>query len=612
MNLSTISHRNSVDTKKIHLLAFASIFLTLGLIVLYSPLTVFSSSAGEFNLTIGELTGKLFLLFLVSSVSLSLGYLLLPRWSKSFVARSLSFVAVIGWVYTYLVPGDFGYLDGLILSDFSVPSRIIRFCELLGVMFLFIIYLPLSGKFMKQLMLLVLVLNLMSFGQTLFNVSSADFSSRAESEESAVSESSLFSFSRDSNVVVIMLDMFCGGVMPDLIGNNSELVTSFDGFSWYKNTLTNSVNTFGSMPALLGGHRYCADIMNQRDKPLWEQLTDAYSFWGSAPELRDYSVAMTGLAYLKDPAALHNIEYVSRAEVYDYWCNTTDGAATSRLSRSCKSPVANSSLPYTFAAIGLFKFSPFCFKRKIYDNASWLHTNSSGIVFRHTLSNLATLKVLPLISDTDSPQKSIKIIASELTHFPWTIDDSGNVTKQFVEETEVEIPFDGFKKRCYNPVLPYNTSRKALLLLAEWFNWLKENGIYDNTKIIIVSDHGYSGPNPMIPEWTDIFTKDGVYLDGTARVHPLLLVKDFNERGDLKTSDIFMSNADVPALIASAVGGIEGIAADPIKNPVADRELKVHFTPWLPQENRKNSFKIYAQYGVKNNIFNRKNWKILQ
>lgn len=31
----------------------------------------------------------------------------------------------------------------------------------------------------------------------------------------------------------------------------------------------------------------------------------------------------------------------------------------------------------------------------------------------------------------------------------------------------------------------------AMLRLGEWFDYLREEGVYDNTRIILVSDHGY-------------------------------------------------------------------------------------------------------------------------
>ena len=37
-------------------------------------------------------------------------------------------------------------------------------------------------------------------------------------------------------------------------------------------------------------------------------------------------------------------------------------------------------------------------------------------------------------------------------------------------------------------VTHYQVNMAAFLKLGEWFDYLRENGVYDNTRIIIVSD----------------------------------------------------------------------------------------------------------------------------
>jgi arylsulfatase A-like enzyme len=74
--------------------------------------------------------------------------------------------------------------------------------------------------------------------------------------------------------------------------------------------------------------------------------------------------------------------------------------------------------------------------------------------------------------------------------------------------------------------------------INRWIDFLKKEGVYDNTKIIIVSDHGNSFD-------TDMFENTGM-----ESFNPLLMVKPFNARGALVISEEFMTNADVPAIAA--------------------------------------------------------------
>lgn len=93
----------------------------------------------------------------------------------------------------------------------------------------------------------------------------------------------------------------------------------------------------------------------------------------------------------------------------------------------------------------------------------------------------------------------------------------------------------------------YNTQMAVFLRLAEWFDRLKDMGVYDNTRIIIVSDHGSGGVPPGFPQ-----------VDH--RSIATLLVKDFGADGPVATDPSFMTNADTPAI------ALEGVV-DGARNP---------------------------------------------
>jgi membrane-anchored protein YejM (alkaline phosphatase superfamily) len=140
--------------------------------------------------------------------------------------------------------------------------------------------------------------------------------------------------------------------------------------------------------------------------------------------------------------------------------------------------------------------------------------------------------------------------------------------------------------------------------LTEWFNYLKVNDCWDNTRIIIVADHG-----------RDLGQFDYMELSNGLDVefyNPLLLVKDFGAT-EYTVSDEFMTNADVPTMALSGI----------IENPVNP------FTGNLISSNAKNSA-LYVTtsdnydinrndgyvletsdgewYTVKDNIFDVNNW----
>ena len=105
----------------------------------------------------------------------------------------------------------------------------------------------------------------------------------------------------------------------------------------------------------------------------------------------------------------------------------------------------------------------------------------------------------------------------------------------------------------------YDSDMAAMIQLGRWFDMLRTQGIYDNTRIIVVSDHGcylglfgtdlkkkygsLSAAGYKTDEWTD-----------TMCYNPLLLVKDFGASG-FHTDYRFMTNAETPSLACQSVYG---------------------------------------------------------
>jgi hypothetical protein len=73
--------------------------------------------------------------------------------------------------------------------------------------------------------------------------------------------------------------------------------------------------------------------------------------------------------------------------------------------------------------------------------------------------------------------------------------------------------------------------------------------------------------------------------------HPILMVKDYNERKELTIDNDLMTNADVPSIVLSTI-------------KQKDNQK--------PHDTRDNEFRLYTKKGnltVKDNIFELNNWK---
>ncbi|MDR2370599.1 MAG: LTA synthase family protein, partial [Treponema sp.] len=243
------------------------------------------------------------------------------------------------------------------------------------------------------------------------------------------------------------------------------------------------------------------------------------------------------------------------------------------------------------------KISPLLLRDAVYNDGNNWSTDKTAADFRLILNNYAVLDFLPELTDIkDENGNSFTFIVNELTHEPGFL--------QAPDYVPVPNVTDRGKSK-YSDIINYPANISSIKRLGEWFDFLREHGAYDNSRIIIVSDHGanidlgvFAGELPLRRE---------LY-------NPLLLVKDFNASSLFAPDFSFMTNADVPFL------AMENIITNPVNpftgNPVNCEEKKkpVHITTsakWMPGEHKQNTFAINPEewYSVHENIFSAENWK---
>ena len=151
----------------------------------------------------------------------------------------------------------------------------------------------------------------------------------------------------------------------------------------------------------------------------------------------------------------------------------------------------------------------------------------------------------------------------------------------------------------------YHVNAAALLRMGKWFEWMQEQGVWDNTRIIIVADHGRN--LSLYDEWKidDVFRLE--------MVTPLLMVKDFNATG-FTTSNEFMTNADVPALALEGVvdNPVNPFTGQPITTDAKNEEemLVTASANWRTGDNDGYTFNTSDApwYSVHDDIYDRDNW----
>ncbi|MEE3352445.1 MAG: sulfatase-like hydrolase/transferase, partial [Saccharofermentanaceae bacterium] len=160
----------------------------------------------------------------------------------------------------------------------------------------------------------------------------------------------------------------------------------------------------------------------------------------------------------------------------------------------------------------------------------------------------------------------------------------------------------------------YQCDMAVLNRLGEWMDHLRELGVYDNTRIIIVSDHAWG-----LGSFDDLLFGDGdpdtLYnAEDAMGYNPLLFYKDFGATGDFKTDYTFMTNADTPTLAMSNLldNPLNPFTGNPIYQPDAKKgPMYVLYTDnWSAESNAGNRFTNTIWYELMNqNVLDKKNWK---
>jgi len=423
-------------------------------------------------------------------------------------------------------------------------------------------------------------------------------------ENSHTTDKPIYRFSKNGkNVLIIMLDMGMPGYLPYIFDEKPELNNSFDGFTWYRNTISFGPSTIFGVPGIFGGYEYTPlEMQNRNDTPLVEKHNEALLLLPKIFSDHGFEV------FVSDPP-LANYSWIPDLRFFSDYpqinANNILGKFTNQwlLDRKIGVDPINmvNHINFNMIRFSLFKFAPIIFRGIIYDDGDWLSCGKyNKKISNRTLKNYIALDILPEITVIDDTELDcFNVFSNELPHASSFLQPP-----DYVPAIEITNIGNGFfaNDEYYHVILA------SFLLLEKWFDFLKENNVYDNTKIIIVSDHGRN-LRSKFPN--NIILPDNRSLQ---QYSALLLVKDFCSHGKLSVDDSFMTNADVPLL------ALNGIVENPV-NPwtgkilSSNKENGITLTTselWSTKHHFKYQFDIkpHEWLHVRDNIFEVENWEM--
>lgn len=531
-----------------------------------------------------------------------------------------------------ILSNSLNYENGV---SFDWVQKMLNLAVIIGVAIIMFVIYRFGRKIVPQVLIIcAIALGAMSFyNAVIINGSVSEIKNGVTQANEEVPS---FSLSKSGkNVVVLMMDRAMNEYIPYLFNEKPKLKDMFSGFTYYPNTLSFGGFTNFGTPALFGGYEYTPIELNKRDKePLVSKQNEALKVMPVLFDKNHYNVTVCDPTYA-------NYQWIPDLSIYDQYPDIhkyiTSGKFASKESRVIKS-VNNKR---NFFCYSIMKTAPLFAQSILYDGGNYRHkgvvdgqASANNLVvtgqklvnnfvadgvnsaFMNSYSTLENLSIMTKIKDDN--RNTFLMMTNDTTHEPMLLQEPNYVPAKHVDNTAYEtenrnrytVNGKTLKMETSQQYIHYQANMASLLKIGEWMEYLKKNNVYDNTRIIIVADHGR--PLQQLKDMILDNGKNSLY--DSEFYNPLLLVKDFNSN-KFSTSEEFMTNGDVPTLAMKDL-------IKNAKNPFTGKEINnnekyghdQYVLGSLNYDITKNHGNIYLPgtwFKVHNDIRDKNNWSVL-
>lgn len=611
---------NIKQTNSVFYLSITVLCLLLSLVI---PVSVIESSPIEFlgyshgpvDLVLSCVYTYVGLFFVWINVFYIFGTPETRRKFSCFVSVSAA-AGIINYLFFRRKLGDMSpYFVFSSYPSYQVVEIIINVVVVLGVIASAVLIYLKKPEIFKKLYQIVIIAFVIMVGFNIFSINKT-FASEGHPEKKTYEERTqadkvenqkILQLSKSGrNVIVFMIDRAIGGYMPYAIEEVPELKEKFDGFTYYENTLSYGTHTNYASPSLFGGYEYTPTEINKRTtESLKSKQNEALKVLPKLFSDNGYSVTVCDPPY----AGYRSIPDLSiYKDIDNVKAYNTIGVYSKEMQIEYSSLFEGSQERNMFF-YSIMKILPVPLQNVLYQGGDYWASYS----FNHSLSSFidssSFLEKLPQVTQIkDDSSNNLLMLQNDTTHYPILLSspdyDSASDNSP-VRLNGIALSDDRYMNfNQYNTQEHYSTFVYTMLTIGDWLDYMRENGVYDNTRIIIVSDHGF-----LLDQFDYMSLSNGVDVEG---YNPILLVKEFDATG-FTVSDEFMTNADTPTLAVSDI--IENPVNPYTKKPINNsaKQNGVTITTAAQYSIGKNNGNVFDTsdgdwWLVKNNIFDEKNW----
>lgn len=448
---------------------------------------------------------------------------ILVRLRGAFHQKAVSCIFAVGlllWVQGNILVWNCGALDGrnIIWEDFLYRGLLDSavWVAVIGVCFFKDAFIY---RHIRLGCFLLIVVQLITLGITYTNASPQPLC-----KYYTVSDKNKFDFSKEKNVIILVLDAFRSDIFQEIIREDSSYADIFEGFTFFRNSVSGYPATRLSIPHMLTGQYY------DNSMPFTEWKEKAYTSTSIPKQLKDEGYRADVFPF--EPATLH------------YSSDIADNFVINESSR-----LAAADVGFMFD-LALFRHVPIFLKQRIYDHQKWFlkqvffkldqrtcrpHSDRFSSEAFQQSPDIRFIDDMLKQANTNSIQPAFKFYHLSLPHRPIILNENLELAR-----------LNGTRHN-------YKNYAKASLRITELFlEKLKEINAFENSMIFVVSDHG-------VPYFQSKSANSMGLMDmrGLQSALPmglnLFLVKPFGQSGgEVKISDAPVVLSDIACTILAS------------------------------------------------------------
>lgn len=474
------------------------------LLCIYAPIELFVSNQGDFWFDFGSLWPfalKLFGVFLIFQI---IFFSVLRIISKTVYNIGIGLFFVV--LAIFYVQGNFlvstlpslegAKVDWSALSAGKISSIVLIAVVVIAVVLIYVFFKAVRfEKIVKYATLALCVMLTITFSTLCLTTKFTN-----KDRNILVTGHNDFTYSKDKNLIVFVVDAIDNREFLKAIRRNPEFSDTFDDFTYFGDTLAGYAYTKPSLPFIFSGKWY------ENDMPYEDYVAEALDNSPLIEKLRleNYKAGFYSQGSFDMPRQFSDV-------FENYIVATPDWKDQHSAFK-------------TVIKMATIRYAPWQFKRfgyDVYDFAAKAMTAPSLDDF--DVIKMNNIEFYGRIKDGNPieliEEKCARIIHIEGAHIP------------FQYNKNVEIEADA----------TYSTNMDACLTICDtYLKRLKESGVYDNTVVVIMGDHGF-----------DITEKTFI-----GRMNPAFMVKGIDETNDeMKISNVPVSYENVAEVFVDLLDG---------------------------------------------------------